>query len=180
MRESVEDARMGLEGKRYCKLCRKPETQSECKFGPEMWSKFSIATVHPTNESYISEAGKMKGGKKDPCWKGYEMVGKKMKGGREVPNCVPKEDTCLTFTEFMAEVAAWQRKEGKNQSGGLNEKGRKSYEEQNPGSNLQAPQPEGGPRKNSFCARMGGMPGPMEDERGRPTRKALALRKWRC
>jgi hypothetical protein len=79
-----------------------------------------------------------------------------------------------------AKTAAWQRKEGKNPKGGLNEKGRKSYEEENPNSNLQAPQPEGGPRKRSFCARMGGMPGPMKDEQGRPTRKALSLRKWKC
>ena len=76
--------------------------------------------------------------------------------------------------------SAWQRKEGKNPSGGLNEKGRKSYERENPGSDLKAPQPEGGPRKRSFCARMGGVKGPMKDEKGRPTRKALALRKWKC
>ena len=76
--------------------------------------------------------------------------------------------------------SAWQRKEGKNKEGGLNEKGRKSYERENPGSDLKAPQPEGGPRKRSFCARMGGMKGPMKDENGKPTRKALALRKWKC
>ena len=76
--------------------------------------------------------------------------------------------------------SAWQRKEGKNPSGGLNEKGRKSYERENPGSDLKAPQPEGGSRKKSFCARMGGVKGPMKDEKGRPTRKALALRKWKC
>ena len=52
---------------------------------------------------------------------------------------------------------AWTRKEGKSESGGLNEKGRKSYERANPGSNLKAPQPEGGSRKKSFCARMRGM-----------------------
>ena len=75
---------------------------------------------------------------------------------------------------------AWQRKEGKNPSGGLNEKGRKSYERENPGSDLKAPQPEGGPRKRSFCARMGGVKGPMKKPNGEPTRKALALRKWKC
>ena len=116
------------------------------------------------------------------CWPGKVAKGTKMKGGKEVPNCVPAEDTCQSFSQFMqiAEVAAWQRKEGKNPSGGLNEVGRKSYERENPGSDLKAPQPEGGPRKRSFCARMGGMPGPMKDEKGRPTRKALALRKWKC
>ena len=82
--------------------------------------------------------------------------------------------------ELKEKSAAWQRKEGKNKEGGLNEKGRKSYERENPGSDLKAPQPEGGPRKRSFCARMGGVKGPMKDEKGRPTRKALALRKWKC
>ena len=52
---------------------------------------------------------------------------------------------------------AWTRSEGKSESGGLNEKGRKSYERANPGSDLKAPQPEGGARKGSFCARMRGM-----------------------
>ena len=82
--------------------------------------------------------------------------------------------------EEVEEGAAWTKKAGKNPEGGLNEKGRKSYERENPGSDLKRPQPEGGPRKRSFCARMGGMKGPMKDEKGRPTRKALALRKWKC
>ena len=78
----------------------------------------------------------------------------------------------------MAKTPAWQRKEGKNPTGGLNAKGRASAKRE--GMNLKPPQPEGGPRKNSFCARMGGMSGPMKDENGKPTRKALALRKWKC
>lgn len=78
----------------------------------------------------------------------------------------------------MAKSPAWQRKEGKNPSGGLNEKGRASLRAQ--GHDIKRPQPEGGPRKKSFCARMGSMPGPMKDEKGEPTRKALALRKWKC
>ncbi len=85
----------------------------------------------------------------------------------------------LTKEEYVDE-AAWTRKEGKNKTGGLNEKGRKSYERENPGSDLKAPQPEGGPRKKSFCARMGGMKGPLKDEKGEPTRKKLALDKWKC
>lgn len=78
----------------------------------------------------------------------------------------------------MAKTPAWQRAEGKSPSGGLNEKGRASLRAQ--GKDIKRPQPEGGPRKKSFCARMGGMPGPMKDEKGEPTRKALALRKWKC
>lgn len=86
-----------------------------------------------------------------------------------------------------SKTAAWTRKEGKNAKGGLNEKGRKSYERQNPGSNLKPPvsaeqakkSKKSANRRKSFCARMGGMPGPMENN-GKPTRKALALRKWDC
>jgi hypothetical protein len=78
----------------------------------------------------------------------------------------------------MAKSPAWQRKEGKNPSGGLNEKGRASLRSQ--GHDIKRPQPEGGPRKDSFCPRMSGMPGPMKDENGERTRKALSLRKWKC
>jgi hypothetical protein len=50
--------------------------------------------------------------------------------------------------------AAWQRKEGKSEKGGLNAKGRASAKKQ--GMNLKPPQPEGGKRRDSFCARMEG------------------------
>ena len=65
------------------------------------------------------------------------------------------------------------------QGAGLTAKGRAKYNAAT-GSNLKAPQPEGGPRKKSFCARMSGMPGPMKDEQGRPTRKAASLKRWKC
>jgi hypothetical protein len=185
---------------RYCGLCRKDESQEDCKYGPDMWSKYTkpqeILTQnqmkydpnrpHPANEekdheysmarseisTIISAANKlkkkMKGegnieawvqskitkaadyidtaadyidskeskvnedvtiedangntfiqiidiikadrlvkeGKKmkgeDPCWKGYEMIGKKKKGGKEVPNCVPKEQK--SFSSFIGEA----------------------------------------------------------------------------
>ena len=85
----------------------------------------------------------------------------------------------------MARTPAWQRKEGKNPKGGLNAKGRASYNRAT-GGNLKPPAPKAkagtkdGNRRKSFCARMSGMPGPMKDEKGRPTRKALSLRKWDC
>jgi hypothetical protein len=96
-----------------------------------------------------------------------------------------------SFSEFMTEAsAAWQRKEGKNPEGGLNKKGIASYRRENPGSKLSMavttppsklkPGSKSAKRRKSFCARMGGMPGPMKDEKGRPTRKALSLRKWNC
>lgn len=66
----------------------------------------------------------------------------------------------------------------KSRKGGLTAKGRAKYNAAT-GSNLQAPQPQGGPRKQSFCARMSGVKGPME-KNGKPTRKALALKRWKC
>lgn len=79
---------------------------------------------------------------------------------------------------------AWQRKEGKDAKGGLNAKGRASYNKET-GGNLKPPAPhpktkKGAARRKSFCARMSGMPGPMKDEKGRPTRKALSLKAWNC
>ena len=82
---------------------------------------------------------------------------------------------------------AWTRKEGQNKEGGLNAKGRASYHRET-GGTLKPPvsaaeakkSPKKAARRKSFCARMGGSKGPLKDEKGRPTRKALALRKWDC
>lgn len=67
---------------------------------------------------------------------------------------------------------------------GLTAKGRDKYNRET-GSNLKAPAPNpktkrDAARKKSFCARMSGMPGPMRDSKGRPTRKAASLRRWGC
>ena len=76
----------------------------------------------------------------------------------------------------MAKTPAWQRKAGKNLKGGLNERGRKSARAQ--GMNLKRPVKSGdNPRRASFLARMGGMPGP-ERKNGKPTRLLLSLRAW--
>ena len=87
-------------------------------------------------------------------------------------------------------TAAWTRKEGKNPTGGLNAKGVASYRAANPKSKLKTAVTtppsklkkgsKAAKRRKSFCARMGGMPGPMKDESGKPTRKALSLSKWNC
>jgi hypothetical protein len=89
--------------------------------------------------------------------------------------------------EELYETAAWRRKEGKNPTGGLNAKGIASYRRENPGSKLKRavtgkvkPGSKAAKRRKSFCARMGGMKGPMKKPNGEPTRKALALRKWKC
>ena len=74
----------------------------------------------------------------------------------------------------MAKTPAWQRKAGKNPKGGLNAKGRASYK----GGTLRPPVKRGdNPRRASFLARMGNMPGP-EYKDGKPTRLLLSLRAW--
>ena len=81
----------------------------------------------------------------------------------------------------MAKTPAWRRKEGKNPNGGLNAKGRASAKKE--GMNLKAPQPEGGKRKDSFCARMEGAKKKNTSEKTANDPKSrinLALKKWKC
>jgi hypothetical protein len=92
--------------------------------------------------------------------------------------------------ELLDESAAWHRSAGKSKKGGLNAKGVASYRAEHPGSKLQMavttkpsklkPGSKAAKRRKSFCARMGGVKGPMKKPNGDPTRKALALRKWNC
>jgi hypothetical protein len=70
---------------------------------------------------------------------------------------------------------------------GMTSKGVKAFRAKNPGSKLQTavtgkvkPGSKDAGRRKSFCARMSGMKGPMKDEKGRPTRKAMSLRRWKC
>ena len=80
--------------------------------------------------------------------------------------------------------SAWTRKEGKNKEGGLNEKGRKSYERENPGSDLKAPSKKvGNPRRASFCARMKGMKKKLTSKKtanDKDSRINKSLRAWNC
>jgi hypothetical protein len=121
--------------------------------------------------------------KKDPCWDTHKQVGMKKKNGRMVPNCVPKEE----FSDWRSELeegAAWTKKSGKNPSGGLNEKGRKSYERENPGSDLKAPSKKvGNKRRASFCARMKGMKKKLTSSKTAndpDSRINKSLRAWNC
>ena len=123
---------------------------------------------------FYSEAKKMKGA--DPCWKGYEMIGKKNKNGKEVPNCVPVKEEIIT--ERGADSKGYYRS---TESGaGLTRKGAKHFGIQTAVTGKVKPGSKAANRRKSFCARMGGMPGPMKDDKGRPTRKAMSLRRWRC
>ena len=131
-------------------------------------------TPVPNGHLIKKDGTSLKNGGKIKCWTGYVKKGTKKKGGKTVNNCVKK------VMKNGGSTPAWTRKEGKNPTGGLNAKGRASYNRANPGSNLKAPQPQGGPRKRSFCARMSGVKGPATKPNGEPTRKTLALRKWKC
>lgn len=101
----------------------------------------------------------------------------------------------LSFKEYLQEQEnldeyAVDKKGHKSSTGGLTQKGVDAYRRENPGSKLQTavttppskldPDSKAAKRRKSFCARMSGVKGPMKDEKGRPTRKALALKKWNC
>ena len=103
------------------------------------------------------------------------------------------EDLESVPDEELIEVAAWQRKEGKNPAGGLNAKGIAAYRRENPGSKLQMavttkpsklkPGSKAANRRKSFCARMGGMKKRLtsaKTARDPDSRINKALRKWNC
>ena len=213
-------------GMRYCPKCKKDETRNECKYGVKYWDMYSLPsalgkdydpnTPHPGNfpESYDHEHS-MARSEISTIIAAAKRLKKKMKGEGNIEAWVQSKitkaadylDSAADYVdsgEMKAEEysnwradfglneasAAWQRKEGKNPTGGLNAKGVASYRKENPGSKLQTavttkpsklkPGSKAANRRKSFCSRMGGMPGPMKDEKGRPTRKALSLRKWNC
>jgi hypothetical protein len=97
---------------------------------------------------------------------------------------VKKEDVDLSDHFELEEGAAWTRKAGQNKNGGLNEKGRKSYERANPGSDLKAPSKKvGNPRRASFCARMKGLKSKLTSKktaRDPDSRVNKSLRAWNC
>jgi hypothetical protein len=160
---------------------------------------------------FLDEAGR--------CWPGYRPVkGKKAfspgscvkeereggAGGADNPVFTKPKMMKLKKEEYEAddgpltqeqleEVAAWQRKEGKNPEGGLNQKGVESYRRENPGSKLQTAvttKPsklkagsKAANRRKSFCARMGGMKRRLtsaKTARDPDSRINKALRKWNC
>ena len=118
------------------------------------------------------------------CWPGHKAV----------PGKKPySPGSCVKEEEQIDEVAAWQRKEGKSESGGLNRKGIESYRRENPGSKLSMavttkpsklkPGSKAANRRKSFCARMGGMKRRLtsaKTARDPDSRINKALRKWNC
>ena len=173
------------------------------KKGAANWGNSKKEEFDPTDLSFQSFMEK--------CWKGYEKKGMKTMFGKRYPNCVKKEETVIEHhtkdengkviehdlpprpeeevaqdlaPSSVEEGAAWTRKAGKNKSGGLNEKGRKSYERENPGSDLKAPSKKvGNKRRASFCARMKGMKKKLtsaKTARDPDSRINKSLRAWNC
>ena len=139
-----------------------------------------------TFKQFLEEVKKPTGDLKKACWTGYTAVGTKKKNGRTVPNCVPEEVE-------LDETAAWQRKEGKRESGGLNQKGVDSYRREHPGSKLKTavttkpskldPDSKAAKRRKSFCARMSGMKKRLTSAKTAndpDSRINKSLRKWNC
>ena len=235
-------------GKRYPNCVKKKKTKKESVEIEDInGNKFAEVVDVISNED-LGEA--KNGGDNDPCWDTHKQVGMKKKGGKMVPNCVPKEETEVTeavripaktgnllavfltwrgklymlkmffpqvkmptrsdiqdeiekvypgalirsfnVSEYkpgeqllqVAEGAAWTKKAGKSESGGLNEKGRKSYERENPGSDLKAPSKKvGNKRRASFCARMKGMKKKLTSSKTAndpDSRINKSLRAWNC
>ena len=147
--------------------------------------------AYKTEEVEIAEADKKgKGsGKKDACYhkvKASAKVWPSAYASGRLVQCRKKGAANYgnKSEEVQVEGAAWTKKSGKNKSGGLNEKGRKSYEAENPGSDLKAPSKKvGNPRRKSFCARMKGMKKKLtsaKTARDPDSRINKSLRAWNC
>jgi hypothetical protein len=130
---------------------------------------------------FLSEAKKAVKQRLDPkCWKGKHKEGTKIKGGVRVNNCVPNESV----------AEDWNSVNKKDKTDGLSQKAVDAYRRENPGSKLKTAvttKPsklkagsKDAKRRKSFCARMSGNKGPMKKPNGKPTPKALALRRWNC
>ena len=152
------------------------------------------------NAEVFSESDKKgKGsGKKDACYKKVKASAKvwpsayasgrlvqcRKKGAANYGNSKSESYSWRDDFEFIEEGAAWTKKAGKNKKGGLNEKGRKSYERENPGSDLKAPSKKpGNKRRASFCARMKGMKKKLTSKktaRDPDSRINKSLRAWNC
>ena len=100
----------------------------------------------------------------------------------EILDVIGPDDLNVTGWKQQMDEAAWTKKAGKSEAGGLNEKGRKSYERENPGSDLKAHSKKvGNKRRASFCARMKGMRKRQKPENNTgDDRLSKSLRAWNC
>ena len=148
----------------------------------------------------VEDVIKEKAGEKDACYHKVKsrykvwpsayasgaLVKCRKKGASNWGNSTKKEEYSNWRDEldYVQEGAAWTKKADKKESGGLNEKGRKSYERENPGSDLKAPSKKpGNKRRASFCARMKGMKSKLtsaKTARDPDSRINKSLRAWNC
>ena len=220
MKKSMKDQYGEEEGKKIYFAKIRKIAMGEGKYSSSVRATYGGKTETFPIEVYKKKSKKTKvaEGKGDPCWDTHKQVGMKKKGGKMVPNCVPKEEAVLEMASekkidkklqkpvdtkklnpadyvdksirmpgsgIEKKIAEdWQKKSGKNPEGGLNEKGRKSYERENPGSDLKAPtKKKGNPRRASFCARMKGMKKKLTSKKTAndpDSRINKSLRKWDC
>ena len=169
-------------------------------YGPKKNAhKMPDGTVMPGKKHIDEEDKKGKGsGTKDACYHKVKASAKvwpsayasgrlvqcRKKGAANYGKSKSESYSWRDEFDYVQEGAAWTKKEGKNKSGGLNEKGRKSYERDNPGSDLKAPSKKvGNPRRASFCARMKGMKKKLtsaKTARDPDSRINKSLRAWNC
>jgi hypothetical protein len=144
--------------------------------------------IREVNEM-LARTNMITGEPQEEILKGYIRANKPMYGVAGIGAGVSLDDEekkanggLIGYKEGGSTTPAWQRKEGKSPSGGLNALGRASYKRET-GGELKAPQPEGGSRKKSFCARMGGMKKKLTSAKTANdpnSRINKALRKWKC
>jgi len=155
--------------------------------GQGLEKKMSKAQKPKTFKSFVKEGG---------LWDNIHAKRKRIKNGSGERMRKPGSKGAPTAADFKAaseevelDEYAIDKKGYKSSTGGLTQKGVDAYNRKT-GGNLQTavttkpsklkPGSKAANRRKSFCARMSGVDGPMKDEKGRPTRKALALRKWNC
>tara|TARA_B100001079_G_scaffold159631_1_gene136818 strand:- start:11 stop:739 length:729 start_codon:yes stop_codon:yes gene_type:complete len=194
-----EEAPKGAKYDRMIKHIKKSYSKDGNLTKGEEGIAYATAWKHKNKKEEVELEHWSKGGSnRQKYQKGYknkdpevaaEETKKCPEGTKWCPECQKcKEVTCAEKHKMKSED--WQRKSGKSDSGGLNEKGRKSYERQNPGSDLKAPVTgkvkKGGKaagRRKSFCSRMRGMKKKLtsaKTARDPDSRINKALRKWKC
>ena len=182
-------------GKRYPNCVKKEENELDEKCwdgytqkGLKKKGNRMVPNCVPVGEQNIEERSLSKAEEKDKekYVKGMKKSAKDFKAryGDDYKSVMYATATNMAKEEVVDEAAAWTRKAGKNKSGGLNEKGRKSYERENPGSDLKAPSKKvGNPRRASFCARMKGMKKKLTSSKTAndpDSRINKSLRAWNC
>lgn len=170
--EIIVEGKPGLWANIHAKKKRGAKMRKKGDTGAPTEKALKAAQAGSKNESVRED--------EDPCWDTHKQVGMKKKNGKQVPNCVPKESV----------AEDWQKTNKRDKTDGMSAKAVKAYRRENPGSKLKTAVTKkpselkagskDAKRRKSFCARMSGNKGPMKDEKGRPTPKAKALKRWNC